>query len=110
MERQHVIDNLSYKVQEDSTGKKWKIEDLYTGKFLTVTVSSIGEIFLNMNEPAFPYAKALMGLVQLENRKLSISIPNKKRMRKYQKVIESIENFTKVPCSGVSFQLYYLNP
>ncbi len=108
MKRSYVIDNLSYKAQEDSKSKKWRIDDLYVGSFLIADVSAIGEISLNTYNLNFPYAKALMGLVQLENRRLSICVPNK--MRRCQKEIESIENCEKVPCSGVSFRIYYLNP
>lgn len=100
---------VSYEiVHSDNERKIWKVTDQDTGKYINFMVSNIGEVSFNMCVRNFPYSQVLHELVCREDRRLHISIAKSNETCK--RVIESLANVTKVPCTGISFQLYYLNP
>ena len=109
MKRQKLIGNMTFEViKEDDMGRTWKITQNDTKQYAIITVSNVAEISFEMHAKKFEYSKALDGLVQLEKRTLSMNVDKKRE--EYKRVIERTKSFIKVPCSGVSFQIYYLKP
>lgn len=95
-------------VHDDKKSKLWKVTDKNTEQSVTFTVTDMGDVSFFMSVRKFPYAEALYAVTFQEGRKLHISVP--KVDEELQSVIERVVNVTKVPCDGVSFQMYYLNP
>ncbi len=102
---QYFTSNL---VCKDSNKKVWQIYDSVSQSYGMFTVRTGGEVYFEINNNKFPYSDALMHLVKLEGRKLSMTLY--KNQKKYINVINNVKDCTKVPCDGVSFQIYYLNP
>lgn len=95
-------------IYEDKKSRLWKVTDKNTEKSVTFTVTDMGDVSFCMSARNFPYAEALYAVTCREGRKLHISVP--KSNDEFKCVIEEAFNVTKVPCDGVSFQIYYLNP
>lgn len=104
MKRQLYFEVILY----DNQTKLWKVTDEDTGNCIIFTVTSVGDVSFVMSANKFPYSKALHELTHQEGRRLHISIPQTNK--EYRSVIEKTANVTKVPCNGISFQMYYLNP
>lgn len=104
--------NLESKLVSQNSGTKvWQIYDKASKSDRQFVVSQTGELHFKIYKSTgqeFPYSKALEMLVELEKRKLMIIVSNSNS--KYEKIIEKAKCSGKVPCSGVSFQMYYLNP
>lgn len=89
--------------------KIWKITDPKTNLYAIITVSDMGEIDFTVTHREFPYSEALHEVARREGKRLFIDISETDYNRK--EILEKTENCTKVPSfSGMSFQIYYLNP
>ena len=109
MNEQQKNSSLASKlIMKSSDGSVWKIFDSQTEFYTQFTVSADGEIRFKIHKGFFPYTEAIELLLKLEGRRLTMTIPKKEVQ--YAKILERVNNCVKVPCKGVSFQMYYLNP
>lgn len=96
-------------IHSDSQNNIWKVTDQDTRKYVTFTVSDVGEMNFTVTHRDFPYSDALREIAHREGRRLFMNISEANKS--YKNILENTKNSTKVPCfSGISFQVYYLNP